>query len=1097
MKHFYRFLFTLLVVLSYSNSIQAQIENYYTFSEGTASYEPLIGATERVLRQNTFGNMAIPFEFEYAGMDVTYIWFNNYGIVYFGGTSVPNPNNLSDVGQQTENGSTGIIAPFWDNNLTVVENNTVAKRKTLVSGTAPNRILTIEFEKLLWTENIFNPNISSEVSFRVVLEETTNNISFVYGPNNSVDGPSASIGLNTEFADQISFLSVTPGMPSTVSNTTSNDNITPTEYPGEGVSYTFTYVAPDCGIPSDLVIDNNSLTPNSVDVNWINSGTETEWEILLINLTTSTRETIITNSNPYTLTNLEEDTSYSISIKSKCTGIDGNYSSQKFFRTPARCPTPLSLSNPNIAIDSADFTWQAGASETSWEAIVVPSTDPEPTNGNIISSTSYNATGLLKDTDYTFYVRSNCETEGFSKWKTINFRTLATCFAPTSVTAIAETCTSGTVSWNSNGSENQWEILLVSFYTGEETIVQANSNPYTIEGLLANHNYRVYVKAICASDDESRYSTQYVNLNTRVEDTTHPVAVSKDITIELVFGAITISPQDIDDGSTDNCNISNMYVSPKFLNCTNLGDNIVTLYVTDSAGNTSSSTSTVTIVDNTSPIVRTKDFTLELLGSGTNALNARDINDNSYDNCENPTYTLSQQYFDCSDIGTTVVTLTATDSSGNSDSATANVTIVDRVVPNVYCVAPFTLQLDETGNATITAQDIDNNSFDNCAIESIEIDKTNFTTSDIGEHVVTLTITDPSGNVNLCTTTVTVEGETFTIEDYVTGLVTPRGLAFDKDQILYIAEYNTGKIYKATDIETKTEYASSGFNNNGIAFDEAGILYVAENFLSRILSFNTNGQESTYLSSSDGINSPWDLEYDYSGNLYISNFSSGSILKVTPEGDITTHASGLFSPEGMSFDSSGNLYVADRNDAKLQKIAPNGSVTTVLSGSNYIGIRAVAVDGADFVYLHQQVGFGSSATEKIIKYNPNDGAVIDIVGGLDDVNYLKFNNAGDLFISQDDRVSVIRGVGEPNTLSVGEVVLDKTAIQFYPNPVKDRIIFTKSPSEIIIYDISGKAVFESKNSLNEYDLSELINGIYFVKVINHIGDSAVIKISKV
>ena len=934
MKHFYRFLFTFLVVFYYSNSIQAQIENYYTFSEGTASYEPLTGATEQVLRAYSYDYLSIPFEFEYAGKIVSRVVFHSNGSINFGGTSTPQPNSLSYLGQQNQNGYTGIIAPLWDNYMTVAQDNVVAKRNTLVSGTAPNRTFTIEWEKVLWTD-VLNPNTTSEVSFRIVLEETTNNISFIYGPNNSTDGSSASIGLNTTFVDQLSFISVTPGTSGTTSSITSNDNITPTEYPGEGVSYTFTYVAPDCGIPSNLVIDNNSLTPNSVDINWVNSGTETEWEILLINLSNSTRETFITNSNPYTLNNLEEDTSYSISIRSKCTSTDSHYTSQTFFKTPARCPIPSNLSTTEITLDSASFTWQAGSSETSWEAIVIPASEPEPINGNIVTSASYNVSGLVKDSDYVIYVRADCDTEGLSKWTIREFRTLATCQIPTTLTITNEICDSGTVGWTSNGTETEWEISITDINTEEETNYTTDTNPFTVTNLEINRTYRVKVRAICADDDISRYS------------------------------------------SFD--------------------------------------------------FIKTKDVT----------------------------------------------------------------------EPVASCVAPFTLQLDETGSAVITAQDIDNNSYDNCAIQSIEIDKTNFTTWDIGEQVVTLTITDFSGNRNSCTTVVTIQGETFSIEDYITGLITPRGLAFDKDQMLYIAEYNTGKIYKATDVETITEYASTGFNNNGIALDELGILYVAENFLSRILSFNTNGQESTYLSSSDGINSPWDLEYDYSGNLYISNFSSGSILKVTPEGDITTHASGLFSPEGMSFDSSGNLYVADRNDAKLQKIAPNGSVTTVLSGSNYIGIRAVAVDGADFVYLHQQVGFGSSATEKIIKYNPNDGAVIDIVGGLDDVNYLKFNNAGDLFISQDDRVSVIRGVGEPNTLSVGEVVLDKTSIQFYPNPVKDRIVFTKSPSEIIIYDISGKAVFESKNSLNEYDLSELINGIYFVKVINHIGDSAVIKISKV
>ncbi|WP_299603834.1 fibronectin type III domain-containing protein [uncultured Aquimarina sp.] len=1248
MKQNYFYLGILLTLLCW-NTTKAQIENYYTFSESTASYAPLVGADETVLSRNTFSSLSIPFDFEYAGQKIDRLIFKNNGEVSLGGTSEPQPNELSDLGQQNESGTTAIIAPLWDNQMTVANDNTIAKRKTLLSGTAPFRTFTIEWEKVLWTSQ-FPSNTSSEVSFRIIFEETTNNITFLYGPNNSTENQSTSIGLNTEFSDQISFISVTPGSPSSVSSTVSDDNISTSEYPGEGTQYTFTYQFPNCRIPSNLDIDTNSLTPSTVDVSWTNAGSETSWDILVINRDNSSREVISANSNPFTLTNLDQDTNYSIAIRSNCTTSDSDYSPQVFFTTLETCPSPININSTDITLDSADFSWQAGDSETSWEATVVLFNDPEPVSGDVITSTTYSVNGLIKDTDYTLYVRSNCDTDGFSKWITYDFRTIATCQIPTSLTITNETCSSGTIGWTSNGSETSWEVSVTRIGTSDEVIYAANTNPFTLNDLNPNTTYRIFVRAVCASDDKSRYSSRdfisttedttdptpvaqdiTVQLGTNgfivldptaidngstddcaidsitvspsvltcsdlgantvtmtvtdiagnsdsttalvtVEDNTNPVAQAKDITVALdengsvsITGndindgssdncnlSLTVTPNtfdcsnvgentvtltatdtsnnfsemtaivtvqdvinptvvtknisvsldnsgmasivasDINDGSSDNCSISSITVSPDTFNCTNVGENTVTLTVTDVNGNSDSNTAVVTVQDTIDPIAQANDITVQLDDNGTITITATDINNGSADDCTIDSITVSPNSFDCSNIGDNTVTLTVTDTSGNSDMTLATVTVIDEMLPTANCIAPFSIQLDDSGLANISAQDINENSSDNCGIQNIAIDKTNFTSADIGEQIVTLTVTDIAGNINTCSTTVTVEGPAFVIEDYVTGLNSPRGLAFDGDQNLFIAEHTTGKIFKATDIETTTEFASTGFNNNGISFDQNNNLYVAESFLSQVLTFDTNAQQSQFLSSSDGISSPWDVKFDTAGNLYVSNFS-GNILKITPAGSVSEYTTGLFSPEGIAFDRSGNLFVADRNDRKLIKISPDGSSTTLLTG--IVGIRSVAVDSNDFVYFDEQVGNGPSATVKIVKYNQNDGSTTDIIGGLDDSNYLLFNRNGDLFISQSNKVSVVREVGESEILSVEEVVLN--TIVFYPNPVINTVSFTTAPSGIRLYDVSGKAIFKSTNSQLEYDLSDLPSGFYLMEITDFSGKRIIQKVNKI
>ena len=65
--------------------------------------------------------------------------------------------------------------------------------------------------------------------------------------------------------------------------------------------------------------------------------------------------------------------------------------------------------------------------------------------------------------------------------------------------------------------------------------------------------------------------------------------------------------------------------------------------------------------------------------------------------------------------------------------------------------------MDASGNATITASDIDNGSSDACGIASLSLDITSFDCNDVNANTVTLTVTDVNGNFSTCTATVTVE----------------------------------------------------------------------------------------------------------------------------------------------------------------------------------------------------------------------------------------------------------------------------------------------------------------------------------------------------
>lgn len=97
------------------------------------------------------------------------------------------------------------------------------------------------------------------------------------------------------------------------------------------------------------------------------------------------------------------------------------------------------------------------------------------------------------------------------------------------------------------------------------------------------------------------------------------------------------------------------------------------------------------------------------------------------------------------------------DNNCNGYTDTDDPELVDNTPPDAAC-ADFTAQLDATGNAAIAATDIDGGSEDACGIASSTVAPNAFGCSELGDHVVTLTVTDHTGLISTCTATVTVQG---------------------------------------------------------------------------------------------------------------------------------------------------------------------------------------------------------------------------------------------------------------------------------------------------------------------------------------------------
>lgn len=256
-----------------------------------------------------------------------------------------------------------------------------------------------------------------------------------------------------------------------------------------------------------------------------------------------------------------------------------------------------------------------------------------------------------------------------------------------------------------------------------------------------------------------------------IQDTIPPTAICRSVayTVQLDSNSQAfVTPADIDNGSFDVCQLDTTLVNgldTLFFDCTNLGNNRVSLLVQDQSGRTASCPATVVVEDIFAPTALCRDTIIYLNNSGVAQLNAQQIDDGSFDNCSAINLSIngaSTINYNCNQVGTNSVQLTVTDAFGNINQCIANVQVLDTIDPIADCIAPNTLEvyLDSNCFAIVPATAFNNNSNDNCPnnLNYTVNGSPNalFNASNLGNTPITLTVNDASGRTSTCMTTINV-----------------------------------------------------------------------------------------------------------------------------------------------------------------------------------------------------------------------------------------------------------------------------------------------------------------------------------------------------
>lgn len=181
----------------------------------------------------------------------------------------------------------------------------------------------------------------------------------------------------------------------------------------------------------------------------------------------------------------------------------------------------------------------------------------------------------------------------------------------------------------------------------------------------------------------------------------------------------------------------------------------------------------------------------------------------------------------------------------------------------------------------------------------------------------------------------------YSSKPFVTDLMNPTGLAFDRDGLLYVSSRYDGIIYQITPTGNMSVFVEGMGVATGIAFDHDENLYVGDRS-GTIFKISKSRQIYVFATLEPSI-AAYHLAFGPEDYLYVSGpttSSFDSVYRISKAGEVETFYRGIGRPQGLAFDAEGRLYVAGslRGRRGVVRVDKSGDPEQFLSGPGVVGM---------------------------------------------------------------------------------------------------------------------------------------------------------------
>jgi len=408
-------------------------------------------------------------------------------------------------------------------------------------------------------------------------------------------------------------------------------------------------------------------------------------------------------------------------------------------------------------------------------------------------------------------------------------------------------------------------------------------------------------------------------------------------------------------------------------------------------------------------------------------------------------------------------TVSVTDANGCQTTSQIALDYLDNLPPQVL-VNDITIALNANGVAGLNVAQIDNGSFDNCGIASMQLDVLQFDCNSLGQRFVTLIVVDENGNSASAVATVTV------VDNLSPQLICPDNLVATCDGVAFYDLPFVSDNCEATMLLTNgfpsgftfpTGETSVSYTATDAAGNTASCAFSVS--VPEVFTMEADVNEVSCFGGSDGQVTLAVTGGEPPYNVQWSNGATGLSLGNLPAGTYTasvTDAAGCVSTQSVEVIQPDELVISGLQTTAESNNGANGSIDITVNGGT-----------APYTYRWRQNG--------------------EIVSEVEDPTQLRAGAYEVLVTDANGCTFLMTNVVVDQVTGIANVTLENL-LRLMPNPASDYSVLhcpggLPIEVDIDIMDAAGRVIqrlgyFEPGATHIPIDLNEYVSGIYLIRI---------------